>query len=142
MLYTIIDQLITMVPPTFPTTPGLDDEAMGRLNGSVESIHASLETIRALLSLTNPGLVCVLCRFELVDSRENLPSLVEFVKILRDQLPERRCKTIIISAGNCRALASTTSKQQRSDASRLVLEGLHSLLPGGVAPNDTSPRLG
>ncbi|KAI0454811.1 hypothetical protein F5B21DRAFT_474335 [Xylaria acuta] len=142
MLYTMIDQLIAMVPPTFPTTPSLADDAMGRLDGSVESIPASLETIRAMLSLINPGLVCVLCRFELVDSRETLPSLIEFVEILRDQPPERRCKTIIISAGNCRALASTTSKLQRSDASRLALGGHRSLLHGGVAPNDISPRLG
>ncbi|KAI0186884.1 hypothetical protein EV127DRAFT_483846 [Xylaria flabelliformis] len=142
MLYTIIDQLISMVPRAFPITPSLADDMMGRLNGSVESIPASLETIRALLSIINPGLVCVLCKFDLVDSHENLPSLVEFMKILRDQPQERRFKTFIISSGNCRALVSTTSKQQRSDASRLVLGGHGSLLHGGVAPSDIDPQLG
>ncbi|KAI1741309.1 hypothetical protein F4680DRAFT_416368 [Xylaria scruposa] len=142
MLYTIIDQLIAIAPYTFPITTSLADDTMRRLDGSVESISTSLDIIRALLSIINPGLVCVLCRFELVDSRENIPSLIEFIRILRDQPQERRFKTIIISSGNCRALARTTSKQQRSDASRLVLGGHRSLLHGGVAPRDIDPQLG
>ncbi|KAI1123361.1 hypothetical protein F5Y10DRAFT_270159 [Nemania abortiva] len=142
MLYTMVHQLIAMVPSVFPTTPSLANEKVGGLDGSVESIPASLEVIRGLLSIIDPGLVCVLCRFELVDSRDNHPSLVKFIEILRDQPPERRLKTIIISAGNCRALASTTSKQQRSDASRLVLGGYGSLLKGGVAPSNITTRLG
>jgi hypothetical protein len=65
---------------------------------------------------------------------------VEFIETLRDQPPERSCKTIFISAGNYRARQSTTNARQRSDASRLALGGRHSPLPGGITADNINAR--
>lgn len=132
MLYSIISQLIDILPAEFPSIPGMSRVSMGQLDGTMESVSASLGVLQALLSCVEPGLICIICGFELVDARDNYSILTEFVKILREQPLERRIKTLFISAGNCRALGGSIKKWQRSDASRLVLGRHHSPLPGGV----------
>lgn len=106
---------------------------MRQLDGNLETIPTSLDILQTLLSHTDPGLVIVICGFNLVYSRENLPQLIKFVEILRDQPKERKIKTLFISAGNCRALAGSIHRSQRSDASRLTLALPERPLAGGVA---------
>lgn len=132
MVYSIISQLIGIAPSSISGTPDLAESRMRQLDGSLENIPTSLDILQTLLSHMDPGLVLVVCGFNLVDSRDNLPQLTKFVEILRDQAPERKIKTIFISAGNCRALASCIHKSKRSDASRLTLARPQRPLPGGV----------
>ncbi|KAK7926600.1 hypothetical protein PG985_003598 [Apiospora marii] len=132
MIYSIVSQMISIAPSSIPDTPDLMESGMGQLDGSLETISASLDILQTLLSHMEPGLVIVICGFNLVDSRENLPHLTKFVEILRDQPLERRVKALFISAGNCRALAGSIHRSQRSDASRLTLARPQRPLPDGV----------
>ncbi|KAK8060847.1 hypothetical protein PG996_010777 [Apiospora saccharicola] len=132
MIYSVVNQLISIAPSSLPNNPGLAEDKLQQLDGTLKSIPASLGIMQALLSHMEPGLVVVICGFNLVDSRENLLHLTEFVEILRDQPPEQRIKTLFISAGNCRALAGCISRSKRSDASRLTLARTQRPLPGGV----------
>ncbi|KAK8867395.1 hypothetical protein PGQ11_005973 [Apiospora arundinis] len=135
LTYSIISQLIQIVPDSLSYTPDLTESMMRQLDGRLETIPASLDILEALLSHLEPGLVVVICGFHLVDSRERAAELVRFVELLRDQAPERRVKTLFLGAGNCRALAGAIDRSRRSDASRLTLSRAQSRLPGGVGVN-------
>ncbi|KAK8104990.1 hypothetical protein PG999_008349 [Apiospora kogelbergensis] len=140
MAYSIISQLIHIAPSSLPYTPDLAESKMRQLDGRLDTMSASLDILRTLISHLDPGLVVVICGFHLVDSRENVAQLSRFVEILRDQAPERRVKTLFLSAGNCRALAGSIDRSNRSDASRLTLARPQLHLPGGSSVN--SIRLG
>ncbi|KAK8128973.1 hypothetical protein PG984_010081 [Apiospora sp. TS-2023a] len=133
MIYSVINELISIGPSSLPNNLKLTEENLQQLDGTLKSIPASLDILQALLSHMDPGLVVVICGFNLVDSRENLPHLTKFVEILRDQPSDQRIKTLFISAGNCRAMAGSIGKPKRSDASRLTLARPERPLPGGVA---------
>ncbi|KAI1460022.1 hypothetical protein F4805DRAFT_454962 [Annulohypoxylon moriforme] len=141
MLYSIIVQLVSIVPKTFKATDGLVGGKLQQLDGTVQSIPTALGTLKALLSVIEPGLVCVICEYELIDCRENLATLEEFIRIFRDQPAERRVKVLFLSHGNCRALSSMTNLKQRSDATRLVLSRGRSPLAGAVAAKDFNARV-
>ncbi|KAI0883763.1 uncharacterized protein GGS22DRAFT_189731 [Annulohypoxylon maeteangense] len=141
MIYSIISQLATIVPEIFDSVEDLVGDKLRRLDGTMQSIPTALETLKALLSVIEPGLVCVICGFELVDCRENLSILEEFIRILREQPIERRVKVLFLSHGNCRALSSMTNSMQRSDATRMVLSRGRSPLAGAVAAKDFNARV-
>jgi hypothetical protein len=124
VLYSLISQLIDILPPTFDANPALSEEEFGKLDGTRQSAHAALGILRALLGALPSG-------FDLVDSRDNLDTLAEMITILRDQPPEKRIKVLFVSKGNCRSLSQETNIRQRSDATRMVWARGSSPLPGG-----------
>ncbi|KAI1408084.1 hypothetical protein F5Y13DRAFT_114612 [Hypoxylon sp. FL1857] len=136
MLYSLNMQLADIVPATFEPVEALADLNLQRLDGTTRSIRTALGVLRALLSIIDPGIVCVICGFELVDCREHLSALVETIQLLGGQPAERRLKVLFLSSGNCRALSNATRLEQRSDATRMVLSRGRSPLAGGVAAND------
>jgi len=135
MTYSIISQLIRIAPSSLPYTSDLAESKMRQLDGKLDTISTSLDVLKSLLSHLDPGLVVIICGFHLVDSRNNVAQLVRFVEILRDQAPERRVKTLLVSSGNCMALAGSIDPSNRSDAFRLTMARNHNVLPGGVAVN-------
>ncbi|KAI2464414.1 hypothetical protein F4781DRAFT_72887 [Annulohypoxylon bovei var. microspora] len=141
MLYSLIVQLINIIPTTFEAVEGLVGDKLQRLDGTVQSIPTAIGTLKALLSVIEPGLVCVICGFELVDCREHLSALEEFIQILREQPVERRLKALFLSQGNCRALSNMTNLKERSDATRMVQGRGRSPLAGAVAAKDISARV-
>lgn len=141
MLYSIVSQLVNIIPETFKPVEGLQKDKLQDLDGTTESIPTALKALKALLSIIEPGLVCVICGFELVDCRQHLTVLEEFIRILREQPAERRVKVLFLSHGNCRALSSMTNLNQRSDATRMILSRGRSPLAGAVAADEFSARV-
>ncbi|KAI1078710.1 hypothetical protein F5B20DRAFT_547012 [Whalleya microplaca] len=101
MLYSLIMQLINIAQNAFEPFDSLTGDKLQRLDGTMQSIPTALEILKACLSSIEPGLICILCGFELVDCRENLTTLIEVIELLRDQSAERRVKVLVLSCGNC-----------------------------------------
>lgn len=133
MLYSLVSQLVDVIPPTFRPVMSLTRGEFLKLDGTIQSVQVALGVLKALVSVAIPGLICVISGFDLVDSRENLGPLTDMIEIFRDQPPEKTVKVLFITKGNCRSLSKATSMNQRSDATRLVLTRGSSPLPGGSA---------
>ncbi|XDG07409.1 hypothetical protein ABKA04_007024 [Annulohypoxylon sp. FPYF3050] len=56
MLYSIVAQLVIVVPEMFETVQGLQRNKLQELDGTIESIPTALEALKALLSVVEPGL--------------------------------------------------------------------------------------
>lgn len=142
MLYSLISQLVGVIPPSFSPTKPLTENEFRKLDGTTNSIPIALGILKALVSVATPGLIFVLSRFNLVDSRQNLGPLTDMIKILRDQPVGKTLKVLFVTQGNCRSLSETTSMNQRSDATRMVLVRGSSPLPGGSSAQEINIRTG
>lgn len=108
MLYSVIRQLIWLLPETVDTTLDLSFERFYSLDGSTGSLPSVFNLMEELLYLMPKLLVCVIDAFDLVDNDTDDDGtcgyLGLFWDILRQAERDRVSKVLISSAGLCRTL--------------------------------------
>lgn len=136
ILYSLITQLVHIVPPNLKPNRSLTENEFRKLDGTSYSSTAALIIVEALLSVVMPGLIFVVSGFELIDSRENYDPLFAMIRLLKEQPADKRIKVIILTQGNCRSLMGATDVKERSDASRMAQARGSSMLIGGIAAGE------
>lgn len=136
ILYSLISQIVRIVPPSFEPNGSLTEDEFRKLDGTPQSSTAALSIVEALLSVVMPGLIFVVSGFELIDSRENYDPLFAMIRLLKEQPADKRVKVIFLTQGNCRSLVGATDVKERSDASRMAQARGSSMLVGGIAAGE------
>ncbi|KAF3064994.1 hypothetical protein GL218_02551 [Daldinia childiae] len=85
LLYSIIAQLIYLLPLEFEDVDELHETKFRKLDGSFGSVPLALQIIQALLRHAPPSLVWVLDGFHLAENQDTIPHLETLVDILRAQ---------------------------------------------------------
>jgi len=123
MLYSIIVQLAYLLPTEFPASDELE-ECKGKfrsLDGTMDSVEAALDIVRALLVHAPPSLIWVLDGFQLVEGPTTRGYLAALVDILRDQEQQGGLlsKVCFTTDGNSSVLMRALSASETIDASRM-----------------------
>ena len=105
----------------FEQVGGLDQGNFDLLDGSMQSIHASLDIIRALLNHAPSPLIWVIDGLQLVEDRTSMPFLQTLLGILKEQKTKRISKVCFTTQGNCAVLARGLDFRERVDATRTAL---------------------
>lgn len=98
LLYTLIHQLVCVVPETFQDTYDLEN-AIKAMNGGKESIKGALEIIRALLRHRTPLLLVILDGLELLEDDNTVPYLRDLISIIHSRQTDSRLKVLLGSQG-------------------------------------------
>ncbi|KAG8676531.1 hypothetical protein FPOAC1_002536 [Fusarium poae] len=130
-LYGIIRQLVRLLPTQFSAVEGLAQGNFDELDGSIQSVHASLDLIRALLNHAPSPLIWVIDGLQLVEDRASMPFLQAFLGILEEQKTTRISKVCFTTQGNCAVLARGLDFRERVDATRTALSRPGVTLRGG-----------
>ncbi|KAF2276671.1 uncharacterized protein EI97DRAFT_432916 [Westerdykella ornata] len=110
MAYSIIRQLVWLLPKEVETDVDLSSARFQRLDGSTESLLDAFNLIEALLSFMPQILIVVLDGFQFVDNDSGVYGdsthgyLELFLEILRQAGTSRTLKVLITSDGRCRTL--------------------------------------
>ena len=119
LLYTVIDQLINLLPPTFESTYKLDLDSLGT-EGKETSASASsaLEVIEQLLSLAPPTVTFIIDGIELINKATEIPHLTRLIELLKGAGgdDDKTFKVLLTTNGNSRALVKATHWKERVDA--------------------------
>ncbi|QPC76903.1 hypothetical protein HYE68_007655 [Fusarium pseudograminearum] len=134
-LYSIVNQLVHLLPTQFQATEKLVQEKFNLLDGSKQSITAALDLVRVLLDHAPSPLIWVIDGLQLVEDRTSMPFLQTFLGILKEQKTKRISKVCFTTQGNCAVLARGLDFRERVDATRTVF----SRPEGSVAMLATRP---
>jgi len=108
MLYSMIRQLVWLLPEEIESKSEFTFDRFDHLDGSTASLLDALNLFQELLALMPQLLVCVLDGFELVDNDVDPDGtaiyLALFLEILREAEQQRVLKVLLSSAGPCRTL--------------------------------------
>ncbi|XEU99954.1 hypothetical protein FSHL1_005241 [Fusarium sambucinum] len=130
-LYSIIRQLIRLLPTQFSAVEGLARRNFDLLDGSMQSIQASLDLIRALLNHAPSPLIWVIDGLQLVEDRTSMPFLQTFLGLLKERKTKSISKACFTTQGNCAVLARGLDFRERVDATRTALGRPGVTLRGG-----------
>lgn len=131
LLYTIVSQLVCLLPTEFSPTEGLGEKSFDQLDGSMQSIPAALELVKSLLIHVPSPLIWVMDGLQLVEDKVTMPFLQAFLGILQDQKSKGISKFCFTTQGNCALLARGLDFRERVDASRTALSRPGVILRGG-----------
>ena len=130
LLYSIIAQLVQLLPIEFAPVKGLDEANFQLLNGTLGSARAALGIIEKLLANGPPAIIWALDGFQLIEERTTIPYLVQLVSILRREGENRLSKACFTTDVSCLVLSGTMSAFERVDASRTSQDRPGQLLKG------------
>ncbi|KAK8037677.1 hypothetical protein PG991_001023 [Apiospora marii] len=141
LLYTVLDQIINILPPSFESAPML---SLGILNtsateGSTSSSAAStaLNIIEKLLPHTPPTVTFILDGLELINKATEVPHLVRLIELLKKAGGDGKVfKVLLTTNGNSRALGKATHWRERVDGSRFAQGRPGRLLKGATHLSD------
>lgn len=140
LAYTLISQLICLVPPSFTPPRKLSKRNLEQLDGSLGSYKTALDILETLLTLAPPSLICVIDALETIDHRETCLDLTKLIDILRCHEKTKTIKILFSTSGNCRALMNTTDMRERVSAQRIALARGASPLPGAADVGELNIR--
>lgn len=133
LLYTVVDQLINLLPPTFESTPEI---SLGTLdtNADNSTAPAVLEIVGQLLLHAPPTVTFILDGLELVNKATEIPHLTRLIELLKKAGggDEKFFKVLLTTNGNSRALIKATRWQERVDGSRFAQGRPGRLLKGAT----------
>ncbi|RGP61610.1 hypothetical protein FSPOR_9936 [Fusarium sporotrichioides] len=116
--YGIVNQLVRLLPTQFQAMGGIAQESFDRLDGSMQSIPAALDLIRALLKHAPSPLIWVVEGLQLVEDRTSMPFLQTFLGVLKEEKTKRISKVCFTTQGNSVTLARGLDFRER--ASRVI----------------------
>jgi hypothetical protein len=112
LLYSLIRQLVWLLPDTIATSYDLGVDRFTTLDGSTPSLLDTLNLFEELLALAPATLMVIIDGFQLVDNDDDHlygtgGYLEIFLEILRKagEIPGRTVKTLLASDGNCLILS-------------------------------------
>lgn len=120
MLYSLVGQLVHLLPSEFESNSGINQKAFQDLDRSVGSIPAALQLIGLLLYHAPPHLIVIIDKLHLVDSQETRPILIRLSQLFRDLGSRQMVKVLYTTAGTCGALVQMTKLEERVNATRMV----------------------
>lgn len=140
LLYTITDQLINLLPPTFESTPRLrldTLEASDSDSDASTAVSAALDLIEKLLPRSPPTVTFVLDGLELIHKATEVPHLVRLIELLKRAGGDGKVVKILLTTnGNSRALGKATHWKERADGSRFAQGRPGRLLKGATQLSD------
>lgn len=98
LLYSLINQLLCLVPETFEDAYDLE-VAIKTMDGEEDSIPKALEIIQALLRHRTPLLLVVLDGLELVEDDDTIPYLRNLISMVHSRQTDSRLKFLLGSQG-------------------------------------------
>lgn len=110
MIYSILRQLVWLLPDEIPVEVGVSEERFYQLDGSTESLLGGFNLLEILLSMVPDIVIFVLDGFQYIDNDNEIGCcrtygyLDLFLSILRKAGKKRSLKVLITSDGLCRAL--------------------------------------
>jgi hypothetical protein len=112
MLYSLIRQIISLLPEQFVSPADFSPEKFGKLNSQMESWEAGLAVLSGLLELAPPLLLIIIDGIDHLDYLSIGPHYVgSLLRLLQrhvwgdgDQEPKKTLKIVFTTAGNCAAL--------------------------------------
>ncbi|KAK3376252.1 hypothetical protein B0T24DRAFT_718644 [Lasiosphaeria ovina] len=130
LLYTLIDQLVTLLPTTFTsdTDLGLGEQAFQELNGTMESADLALQVIQALIAHAPNHLVVVIDGVLDLESESatTWPYFEELVDILRrESRREKLFKVLVTTNGMSPFLCEALEEDEREVASNMAVQFRH-----------------
>ncbi|KAK6839089.1 hypothetical protein PG987_004955 [Apiospora arundinis] len=134
LLYTIIDQLINLLPPSFESTTKINLENLD-INppGGSKVATAALGMVEQLLSYAPPAVTFIVDGLELVSNTTELPYLVRLVELLRTAGGgDKVFKVLLTTNGNSMALGKAIHWKERVDGSRFAQGRPGKLLRGAT----------
>lgn len=101
MVYSLMVQLVHLVPNTFTTEKDFSADRFARLNGSVASLPDAMFLMEDLLTITPKQLICVIDGFQLADDEKpgTDPVLNFFVDILHQKAVGKVLKVLYTTDG-------------------------------------------
>lgn len=84
MLYSMVGQLVRLLPSEFGSASGINQKTFQELDGSSGSISAALELLGLLLNYTPPNLIVIIDKLHLADNPATRPYLARLGELLRD----------------------------------------------------------
>lgn len=140
MFYSLVFQLIQLLPHDFTAEPGgeLGENQFQRLDGTLKSVNVALQMLDALLDHATPALLWVIDGIHLAEDSETAPYLRCFLEILRLQQNQRICKVCFTTQGQSSVLVGAIHVSERVDASRMAQSRPGTLLRGGSSFHEFS----
>ena len=112
VIYSLIRQVISLLPEQFVSSCDFSPEKFGRLNNQLKSWEAGLEVLRGLLELAPPLLLLIIDGIDHLDYLNIGASYIDsLLRLLQQQVradgeqePKKTLKILFTTAGNCAAL--------------------------------------
>lgn len=98
LLYSLIHQLLCLVPETFKDSCDLES-AMKNMDGGEDTIPRALDIIQSLLRHRPTLLVVILDGLELLEDDSTVPHLRNLIGIIHSRNPDSRLKVLLGSRG-------------------------------------------
>ncbi|KAI0149790.1 hypothetical protein F4776DRAFT_672023 [Hypoxylon sp. NC0597] len=131
LLYSLILQLINVLPDSFRARPALSEETFWGLDGSLRSVQPALQILGSLLDYSTQALICVIDGLERLESSATIGAIAQLVDILRYQSRGRRFKVLFTTVGTSEVLRIKLSISEQVLASRSTRNTRGARLPGG-----------
>lgn len=143
LLYSVVYQLVHLLPPDFRTDPDgdLGETHFQLLDGSVNSANVALRIIDTLFDHATTSLICVIDGIQSGECPETVPYLRSFVEILRLQQEQRLFKVCFTTQGPSTVLARSVDIRERVDASRLAQARPGNILRGASSISELSSSI-
>lgn len=136
LLYSIIRQLACLLPTALPVTERLKEGKFHSLDGTLASVPAALELIRALLLHAPPTLIWVIDGLQLTETNSTVLHLRAFLYIIREQETKRISKACFTTKRNCFVLSQATTIFERVDALQVAQNQPGAIMRGGSNVSD------
>lgn len=136
LLYSIIRQLACLLPTALPVTEGLKESKFRSLDGTLASVPAALELIRALLLHAPPTLIWVIDGLQLTETNSTILHLRAFLYIIREQETKRISKACFTTERNCFVLSQATTIFERVDTLQVAQNQPGAIMRGGSNVSD------
>ncbi|OTA64067.1 hypothetical protein K449DRAFT_393904 [Hypoxylon sp. EC38] len=140
LLYSLILQLINVLPDNFRPRPALSEETFGRLDGSLASAEPALQVLDSLLDYAPRALICVIDGLERLESPATIGAIAQLVNILRYQSRARRFKVLFTTIGTSEVLCRKLNISEQVLASRNIPSTGGGLFPEGVSVRELPTR--
>ncbi|RDW60323.1 hypothetical protein BP5796_11929 [Coleophoma crateriformis] len=132
VLYSILAQIIRILPVEFEYNARLDETTFRSLDGSLESSSAALDLIASFLPYVTGILCFVIDGLQLVDEPETRSPLKRLVAILRAESKRKLLKVLFTTGGMSVAMKESIRMIEKVDASRM-LQGRPGTMPRGFS---------
>ncbi|KAK8004672.1 hypothetical protein PG990_010709 [Apiospora arundinis] len=134
LLYTVMDQLINLLPTTFESTSKITLETLDLSpSGGTKVATAALDVVEQLLSYAPPTVTFIIDGLELVSNTAEVPYLVKLIELLRTAGGgDKVLKVLLTTSGNSMALGKAMHWKERVDGSRFAQGRPGKLLRGAT----------
>ena len=114
LAYSLIRQLVEILPPEFESPYDLSEEKFASMDGTLKTWKVTTEILRSLISFIPKKLFCIINGLQILDDKSTESSLDELVQLLHGlSVPdEHSVKVLFTTEGRSRCLLRTLKKSE------------------------------